>query len=85
MSYERGWQAIHLEMPNRIPHTEYLRLFRISWGALSGRAVRVPYLGVERCLTARYGDDTSPLSIPTPRNPGDPYLHHRPFIMKVTG
>ena len=24
MSYERGWQAIHLEMPDRIPHTEYL-------------------------------------------------------------
>ena len=24
MSYARGWQAIHLEMPDRIPHTEYL-------------------------------------------------------------
>jgi len=24
MSYQRGWQAIHLEMPDRIPHTEYL-------------------------------------------------------------
>lgn len=24
MSYTRGWQAIHLEMPDRIPHTEYL-------------------------------------------------------------
>lgn len=24
MSFERGWQAIHLEMPDRIPHTEYL-------------------------------------------------------------
>ncbi|MAG35464.1 MAG: hypothetical protein CL878_04350 [Dehalococcoidia bacterium] len=24
MSYERGWQALHLEMPERIPHTEYL-------------------------------------------------------------
>jgi len=24
MSYERGWQAIHLNMPDRIPHTEYL-------------------------------------------------------------
>jgi len=24
MSYERGWQALHLEMPDRIPHTEYL-------------------------------------------------------------
>jgi uroporphyrinogen-III decarboxylase len=29
MSFYRGWQAIHLEMPDRIPHTEYLshRLF----------------------------------------------------------
>jgi len=24
MSYTRGWQAIHLEMPDRIPHTEYI-------------------------------------------------------------
>jgi hypothetical protein len=24
MSYERGWQAIHLRMPDRIPHTEYI-------------------------------------------------------------
>jgi hypothetical protein len=24
MSYQRGWQAIHLQMPDRIPHTEYL-------------------------------------------------------------
>ncbi|MCC6442755.1 MAG: hypothetical protein IT210_04765 [Armatimonadetes bacterium] len=24
MSYERGWQAIHLEMSDRIPHTEYI-------------------------------------------------------------
>ena len=24
MSYERGWKAIHLEMPDRIPHTEYI-------------------------------------------------------------
>jgi uroporphyrinogen-III decarboxylase len=24
MSYTRGWQAIHLEMPERIPHTEYI-------------------------------------------------------------
>lgn len=24
MSYRRGWQAIHLEMPERIPHTEYI-------------------------------------------------------------
>jgi len=24
MSYQRGWQAIHLEMPDRIPHTEYI-------------------------------------------------------------
>ena len=24
MSYDRGWQAIHLEMPDRIPHTEYI-------------------------------------------------------------
>ena len=24
MSFERGWQAIHLQMPDRIPHTEYL-------------------------------------------------------------
>ena len=24
MSYERGWQAINLRMPDRIPHTEYL-------------------------------------------------------------
>ncbi len=24
MSFQRGWQAIHLEMPDRIPHTEYL-------------------------------------------------------------
>ncbi len=23
MSYERGWQALHLEMPGTIPHTEY--------------------------------------------------------------
>ena len=23
MSYERGWQALHLEMPDTIPHTEY--------------------------------------------------------------
>jgi len=24
MSFQRGWQAIHLEMPDCIPHTEYL-------------------------------------------------------------
>jgi len=24
MSFHRGWQAIHLEMPDRIPHTEYI-------------------------------------------------------------
>ena len=24
MSYERGWQAISLDMPDRIPHTEYV-------------------------------------------------------------
>ncbi|MCS7219809.1 MAG: uroporphyrinogen decarboxylase family protein [Anaerolineae bacterium] len=24
MSFQRGWQAIQLEMPDRIPHTEYL-------------------------------------------------------------
>lgn len=24
MSYERGWQALNLEMPDRIPHTEYV-------------------------------------------------------------
>jgi uroporphyrinogen-III decarboxylase len=24
MSYQRGWQAIHLEMPEQIPHTEYV-------------------------------------------------------------
>lgn len=24
MSYERGWSAIHLKMPDRIPHTEYI-------------------------------------------------------------
>ena len=24
MSFQRGWQAIHLEMPDYIPHTEYL-------------------------------------------------------------
>ena len=24
MSYERGWQALNLEMPDQIPHTEYL-------------------------------------------------------------
>lgn len=24
MSFQRGWQAIYLEMPDRIPHTEYL-------------------------------------------------------------
>ena len=23
MSYERGWQALHLDMPDTIPHTEY--------------------------------------------------------------
>jgi hypothetical protein len=23
MSYERGWQALHLQMPDTIPHTEY--------------------------------------------------------------
>ncbi len=24
MSYQRGWQALNLEMPDRIPHTEYV-------------------------------------------------------------
>ena len=24
MSYERGWQALNLQMPDRIPHTEYV-------------------------------------------------------------
>lgn len=24
MSYQRGWQAINLQMPDRIPHTEYI-------------------------------------------------------------
>ncbi len=24
MSYERGWQAINLQMPDKIPHTEYI-------------------------------------------------------------
>ena len=24
MSYERGWAAINLEMPDQIPHTEYI-------------------------------------------------------------
>jgi hypothetical protein len=24
MSYQRGWQAIHLKMPEHIPHTEYI-------------------------------------------------------------
>ena len=25
MSYQRGWDAIHLRMPDTIPHTEHAR------------------------------------------------------------
>jgi len=41
MSYERGWQALHLEMPDRIPHTEYVS--NPAWvERLTGLDPRVP-------------------------------------------
>lgn len=41
MSYQRGWQALHLEMPDRIPHTEYVS--NPEWvKRLTGLDPRVP-------------------------------------------
>jgi len=50
MSYERGWQALHLEMPDKIPHTEYCS--NPEWiKRLTGLDPRIP----EQAAAATFG------------------------------
>ncbi len=49
MSFERGWQALHLDMPDRIPHTEYVS--HPDWvKRLTGLDPRVPDEAAEASL-----------------------------------
>ncbi len=74
MSFERGWQALHLDMPDRIPHTEYVS--HPEWvKRLTGLDPRIPDEAVEASMALVRELDYD-LRWGTMSLPGQPRLTH---------